>query len=168
MIGALLVDQADEPFPCFDTRSIGVLDQLVLAEAGVDRGEGAVPYDLVEWVQTEADRKLIAYGTMDLRNPHAGYLPSSAVAETEPFQPGAWYDCVLYLQPACYTVRTGHHLGLYIVPFCGFSDDAALYDTSSREEILAMGIEPDTLVPFTRNYSFTLDESASAASIPIL
>ena len=168
MIGALLVDQADEPFPCFDTRSIGVLDQRVIAEDGVDRGEGTEPYDLVEWVQTEANRKLIAYGTMDLRNPHTGYLPSSAAAESEPFLPDAWYDCVLYLQPAFYTVQAGHHLELYIVPFCGFSDDSALYDTASREEILAMGIDPDTLVPFTRNYSFTLDESASAASIPIL
>ena len=42
MAGAVLVDQADEPFPCFDVGSIGVLDQKIILENGVDRGKGTV------------------------------------------------------------------------------------------------------------------------------
>ena len=167
MLGAVLVDGADEPFPCFDAGPIGVLEQNVIRKGGVSRG-GAEPYDLVEWVQTEAQRKIISYGTMDLRNPDAGYLPASAVRRAEPIQPGTWYEYTLYLQPTVYTVPAGHHLELYIVPFCGFSNDMAMYDTCSYQELCDMGFDPDTLVPLTRDYRFTVDNRASHAIIPVI
>ena len=167
MLGAVLVDQAEEAFPCFDTGSIGVLDQQVIREDGVDRGAGAGPYDLVTWKQVERNRKIIAYGAMDLRNPEAGYMPSTAVRREEPIAAGTWYDYTLYLQPAYYTVAAGHRLELYIVPFCGFSDDAAVYDSFSPAELEAMGLQPEELVPVTRDYSFTVDNEASFAVIPV-
>ena len=120
MAGAVLVDQADEPFPCFDVGSIGVLDQKIILENGVDRGKGTVPYHLVKWTQKESKRKIISYGTVDLRNPEAGYTPATSVPEEELIQAGEWYDYTIHLQPAYYTVVPGHHLELYIVPFCGF------------------------------------------------
>ena len=168
MIGAVLVDRADEPFPCFETGSVGVLEQRVIRKNGVDRGENTEPYDLVEWVQTETRQKIIAYGAMDLRNPEAGYLPSSATTRDEPIRAGEWYDYTLWLQPAFYTIPAGHHLELYIVPFCGFSGDYAAFDSSSAEELAEAGMDPDAMVPFTRDYSFTVDNGASCADIPVM
>ena len=167
MIGAVLVDQADQAFPCFDVGSIGVLELRVIREDGVDRGDGVDPYDLVEWKQVERNRKVIAYGVMDLRNPEAGFLPASAETRAEPIAADAWYDYTLYLQPAYYTVPAGHRLELYIVPFCGFSDDAAIYDSYSAAELEDMGLRPEELVPVTRDYSFTVDQGASEALIPV-
>ena len=168
MLGAVLVDQAEEAFPCFDTGSIGVLDQQVIREDGVNRGAGAEPYDLVTWKQVERNRKIVAYGAMDLRNPEAGFMPSTAVRREEPIAAGTWYDYTLYLQPAYYTVAAGHRLELYIVPFCGFSDDAAVYDSFSPAELESMGLQPEELVPVTRDYSFTVDNEASFAVIPMV
>ena len=167
MLGAVLVDQADNAFPCFDAGGIGVLDQQVIQPGGVDRGEGVDPYDLVRWKHAERNRKIIAYGSMDLRNPEAGYMPSSAVTRKQEVAPDTWYDYVLYLQPAYYTVAAGHRLELYILPFCGFSDDAAVYDSYSPEELESMGLHLEELVPFTRDYSFTVDQRNSFAYIPV-
>lgn len=167
MMGAVLVDQADEAFPCFDVGGIGVLDQQVIQKDGVDRGEGAEPYDLVFWKQVPRNRKIIAYGAMDLRNPGAGYQPSSAVRREKEIEADAWQDVVISLQPAYYTVLSGHRLELYIVPFCGFSDDAATYDSYTREELENMGLQPDALIPVTRDYSFTVDHGSSFAEIPV-
>ena len=74
---------------------------------------------------------------------------------------------MLYLQPAFYTVAAGHRLELYIVPFCGFSDDAAVYDCFSPEELAAMGLQRETLVPMTRDYSFSVDQRNCCAVIPV-
>ena len=167
MLGAVLVDQADEAFPCFDTGSIGVLDQQLIREAEAEPEAGVKPYDLAVWKQTERKRKIISYGSMDLRNPEAGYMPSSAAKREESISAGTWYDYTLYLQPAFYTVAAGHRLELYIVPFCGFSDDAAVYDIFSPAELEAMGLRPEELVPVTRDYSFTVDNGGSYAVIPV-
>ncbi|MBR2664198.1 MAG: hypothetical protein IKE25_10820 [Clostridia bacterium] len=167
MLGAVLVDQAEDAFPCFDAGGIGVLDQQLIQPGSVDRGEGVEPYDLVQWKQAERNRKIIAWGSMDLRNPEAGYMPSAAARREEAIAADTWYDYVLYLQPAYYTVAAGHRLELYILPFCGFSDDAAVYDTYSPEEMESMGLRPEELVPFTRDYSFTVDQKNSSADIPV-
>ena len=168
MLGAVLVDSAAEPFACFDTGSIGVLDQRVIQEDGLDRGEGAEPYDLVEWVQTEKKRCVVSYGSLDLHNPESGYLPSSSVPRQEPIRAGEWYNYTLYLQPTCYTVAAGHTLELYIVPFCGFSDDSALYDSSSPSQLRSYGQDLKAFVPFTRDYSFTVDNGGSYARLPVV
>ena len=168
MLSAVLADQAEQPFPCFDAGGIGVLDQQVIREKGVDRGEGAAPYDLVAWKQAERDWKIIAYGSMDLRNPEAGYFPETAEKRAEAIRGDTWYDYTLYLQPSFYTVSPGHRLELYILPFCGFSDDAATFDSYSPAELEEMGLPPQTLVPFTRDYSFTVDNESSFAEIPCI
>lgn len=167
MLGAVLVDRAEEAFPCFDVGSVGVLEQQTIREGGVDRGEGVKPYDLVAWKQAERERKVIAYGVMDLRNPEAGYLPSTAVKREEDIAADTWYDYTLYLQPAYYTVPAGHRLELYIVPFCGFSDDAAVYDSFSAAELAEMGLRAEEMVPLTRDYRFTVDQGSSLAILPV-
>lgn len=168
MLGAVLVDSAAEPFACFDLGEGSYLERRVIREDGLDRGEGAEPYDLVEWVQTEKDRCIVSYGSLDLHNPESGYLPSSAVRRAEPIQAGEWYDYTLYLQPTCYTVPAGHRLELYIVPFCGFNDDSALYDSSSPSQLRSYGLDLKAFVPFTRDYSFTVDNSRSFARLPVV
>ena len=139
----------------------------MILEKGANRGEGAEAYDLVEWKQSQVQRHLISYGMMDLRNPEAGYEPETAVRRGEATEAGVCYPYTLYLQPSYYTVRAGHHLELYIVPFCGFSDDTALFDTNTAESLMEMGLDPDTMVPLTRDYAFTVDCSASYAEIPV-
>lgn len=166
MLGAVLVDQAEEPYPCFCVNSAGVLEQQVIRKNGLDRGEGTAPYDLVVWEQTERNRSIVTYGTMDLHNPASGYAPASAVRAEEPPEAERWYDYTLYLQPTYYTVPAGHRLELYIVPFCGFSDDLIPACAFTAEELSGMGIDPDTLAPFTRDYRFTVDCGASYALLP--
>ncbi len=166
MLGAVLVDRADSPFPCFDVGAVGVLDWDVLARGGVDRGEGVEGWDLVSWRQSEREAVIVSWGSMDLRNPEAGFSPASAARREEEILPGVFYDYTLYLQPAYYTVPAGHRLELYIVPFCGFSDDAAFYDTHSPGELEAMGLDPLTLVPVTRDYAFTVDNARSWCVLP--
>ena len=166
MLGAVLVDQADAVFPCFDVGSIGVLDQQPIREVNACRSKEVKPYNLVVWKQVERNRKIIAYGSMDLRNPEAGYMPSTAGKREKSIAAGIWYDYTLYLQPAYYTVAAGHRLELYIVPFCGFSDDTAIYDSSTPEELESMGLVPEAMVPVTRDYSFTVDNGESFAVIP--
>ena len=65
-------------------------------------------------------------------------------------------------------MAAGHRLELYILPFCGFSDDAAVYDTCSPVELESMGLQPEELVPFTRDYSFTVDQGNSFADLPVM
>ncbi len=168
MMGAVLVDRADSPFPCFDTGSVGVLDQDVILEGGVDRGEGAERYDLVSWRQMKKEAAIVSWGSMDLRNPEAGYEPSTAARREEDILPDTWYDCTVYLQPVFYTVPAGHRLELYIVPFCGFSDDSATYDMNTPESLKEMGLDPLTLAPVTRDYTFTVDNSRSWCDLPVM
>ena len=168
MMGAVLVDRADSPFPCFDTGSVGVLDQDVILEGGVDRGEGAERYDLVSWRQMKKEAAIVSWGSMDLRNPEAGYEPSTATRRVEDILPDTWYDCTVYLQPVFYTVPAGHRLELYIVPFCGFSDDSATYDMNTPEFLKEMGLDPLTLAPVTRDYAFTVDNSRSWCDLPVM
>ena len=166
MIGAVLVDHAESPFPSFGQAWAEVLDQEVLAENGINRGEGVLPYSLVQWKQTMHNRKIIAYGVMDLHNPDAGYEPESAVS-SKPIAKGTWYDYTLYLQPNFYTVLPGHTLEMYIVPFCGFSNDSAFYDTRTEEELTELGFDSKAIIPITRKYSFTVDLSHTCAVFPV-
>ncbi|MBQ6570475.1 MAG: hypothetical protein IJL87_09520, partial [Clostridia bacterium] len=168
MIGAVLVDTAEQEFPCFDTGSIGVLEQKVVAEKGVVMAENGEAYDLVEWEQRNCNKMIVSYGTMDLRNPEAGYEPATAIKRAEPIKAGEWYDYTIYLQPNYYTVAAGHRLELYIVPFCGFSSDYAAYDSCTAEELAMMGLNPKAMVPFTKDYSFTVDNSSSFGLLPVV
>ena len=99
MLGAVLVDQADTAFPCYNVGWSEVLGQTVLTKEGVDRGEGVEPYDLVQWDQEMKNRTVIAWGAADMRNPEAGYAPETAVARETPIENDTWYDYDLYLQP---------------------------------------------------------------------
>ena len=54
---------------------------------------------------------------MDLKQPKAGYFPSTAVKQEPPVTSGEWNDYELYLQPTLYTVQPGHSLELYIIPY---------------------------------------------------
>ena len=84
-----------------------------------------------------------------------------------PIESGAWYDYTLYLQPNYYTVPAGHTLELYVVPFCGFSNDSAFYDTLSEEELTELGFDHASMIPFVRNYSFTVDLSSLKVNLPV-
>ena len=138
-----LMDCSDVSFSTFDTRG---RDTLPLD----DIGQQAWTFDptepltrIVQWRQTEVLRKQVAWGTMDLKNPNAGYLPDTAVTPEEPVKEGEWYTYHLYLQPNLYTVLPGHRLELYIFP--SFKDETY--------------VAPPV--------SFTVDNSQSYAVIPV-
>ena len=166
MLGAVLVDRSDKPFMGFDA-GWDVLSVDILEECGVDRGEGVPPYNLAAYRQTEMTRKIVSYGCMDLRNPEAGYEPATAVERAEPVEAGEWYDYTVWLQPEYYTVQPGHRLEVYVVPFCGFSSSQFSNEAYSPEEMRDMGIDPASVVPFTHDYSFTVDCGMCSVSIPV-
>lgn len=166
MLGAVLVDRSDEPFMGFDA-GWDVLSVDILEEGGVDRGEGVPPYNLAAYRQTEMTRKIVSYGCMDLRTPEAGYEPATAVKRAEPVEAGEWYDYTIWLQPEYYTVQPDHRLEVYVVPFCGFSTSSFMNEAYSPEEMAEMGIDAASIIPFTHDYSFTVDCGMCSVSIPI-
>ena len=167
MMSAVLVDHAESPFHSYGYQWAEVLDQEILEENGVNRGEGVEPYSLVRWKETLQDRKIIGFGSIDLHNPDAAYAPSTCSQRETPIESGAWYDYTLYLQPNYYTIPAGHTLELYIVPFCGFSNDSAFYDTLTESELAEIGFDHASMIPFVRSYSFTVDMSALKAELPV-
>ena len=72
MMSAVLVDHAESPFHSYGYQWAEVLDQEILVENGVNRGEGVEPYSLARWKETLQDRKIIGFGSIDLHNPDAG------------------------------------------------------------------------------------------------
>jgi len=65
-------------------------------------------------------------------------------------------------------VLPGHRLEVYVLPFCGFSSADMTVEQFSPEELVEFGIDPKGLVPFSRDYSFTVDYGMSSASIPVV
>ena len=168
MLAAVLVDAADEPFGCYDVEWSEVLEQEILEADAVYRGNGVKPYSLASWKQKQNTRQVITYGSMDLRNPEAGYEPETAAAPASPIKADQYYTYTLYLQPSFYTLKEGHHLELYVVPYCGFSVDSAFYDTETEDSLRELGFDPAAMIPVTRDYSFTVDIAKSFAHLPLL
>ena len=165
MLSAVLVDAADEPFSTYDV-GWEVLTVDDVQKKGVDRGEGVPPYDLVEYHATEVTRKIVSYGSMDLRNPEAGYDPATAVKRAEPIEADTWYDYTIWLQPNFYTVQPGHRLEVYILPFCGFSSTDFALELSTPEQLVEYGVDPASIVPFHHDYRFTVN--GGSVDIPVV
>ena len=86
---------------------------------------------------------------------------------SEPIEAGEWYDYTIWLQPNYYTVQPGHRLEVYVLPFCGFSSSDLSVAIYTPEELEGFGIDPKGLVPFSQDYSFTVDCGTSSVSIPV-
>ena len=157
-VAAILVDYSDEPFDAYVPTSSGISQTVI----------GGSPYiesdKLVRWNNTPVHRKIIASGIMDLCDPHAGYLPSSAVDTANPAQSGEWYEYRLYLNPNIYTVEAGHRLELYILPYVGLPNE---WDNYTPEELEALGYTDSPPVIRRDDYTFTIDNRNSAAHIPL-
>ena len=152
-MSAVLVDRADSPFNCYvipEGRT--TLGRTIIKEKAVEVGGGHEPYDIAEWNSSMITSKIVAEGSIDLRNPEAGYEPSTAVTRSEPIKKGEYYDYTIWLNPNYYTVAAGHHLELYIVPFCSFSMEMSYYE---------LGYTSSNNAPITHDYSFTVDNSQS-------
>lgn len=163
MMSAMLVDRSDTEFGCYELpKGKSNLTVSTVEENVFSWGEGLATYSIAEYQQTMQKSKIIATGSLDLRNPEAGYQPSTSVKRAEPIRAGEWYDYTIYLQPNYYTVASGHHLELYLMPFCNFSNDESTYEVK-----LNKGENTSGLVPIMRNYSFTVDNSASYAQLPV-
>ena len=165
MLSAVLVDRAEESFAGYDS-GWDVVNYDILEAGGVDRGEGVPAYDLAEYRKTDMTCKIVAYGSMDLGDPQAGYEPASAAAGDRSIEADELYDYTIWLQPNFYTVQPGHKLEVYVLPFCGFSSDLAA-EAFTPEEMVEYGIDPDAIVPFRRNYSFTVDCGSCSVSVPV-
>ena len=153
IMSAVLVDRADSPFNFYvipEGRT--TLGRTIIKEKAVEVGGGHEPYDIAEWNSSMITSKIVAEGSIDLRNPEAGYEPSTAVTRSEPIKKGEYYDYTIWLNPNYYTVAAGHHLELYIVPFCSFSMEMSYYE---------LGYTSSNNAPITHDYSFTVDNSQS-------
>lgn len=144
MMSAMLVDMSEEEF---DTYRENNVPKVVTSPGGVWIGGGLPNYDLFEYGTQSVKYKVIAAGWMDLYNPNAGYDSKSA-AQTDrvELEPGKYYDYTLYLQPNIYTVKEGHKLALVIYTY-----DPSKYSAPSDSQ----------------QYSITIDNSATYATIPL-
>lgn len=86
------------------------LPNKTVRENGGWVGGGADNFDLVEYGMTSTKNKSIGEGYIDVFNPSATYVSSSAVKES--ITAGAAYDYTVYIQPTFYTVKAGHTMEL--------------------------------------------------------
>lgn len=156
---AVLLDVADEPFDAF---MVGGAPQheLLLAGEGNSRD-----YNIVRWTQGKTTKKKVASGGMDLRNPEADYEPVTATKRAEPIQADTYYDYTIWLDPTYYTVRAGHRLELYVVPFL----DYTRYEDKDTQNYMLerMGLDPSSLMNLRTDYSFTIEDAKSYAVLPV-
>ncbi len=164
-LAAVLVDTADTEFPVFTKGYAGIENK----EMGtLDYGKGLDPVKLVQWMPTQAKKKIVSYGVMDLKNPDAGYMPETAVKSRTAVQSNTWNDYTVYLQPTFYTLKQGHRLELYIVPYVNGSYMQDVADVFPEEEIASrFRCTLDGLCRHTRDYRFTIDNSHSTAELPV-
>ena len=147
MMSAMLVDIDESGFKTYNTGSGSQVPTTLIKEKGAWMGGGLENFDLVEYAQTDVTYKVIARGWMDLYNPDAGYDSSTADrSKRVDLVPGQFYDYTLYLQPNLYTIEEGHSLALVIYTF-----------EPGRYSQPAAG----------QNYTITIDNSATFASIPV-
>ena len=126
-------------------------------------GDGFFVPDTVNWKQVKASRKIVTFGRMDLRNPEAGYDSASATERDEPIKANTYYDYTIWLDPTYYTVQAGHRLELYIVPFCGYSEESEL----SGEDTNSLVAEAaDAAMDLDQAYTITIQSDKSSASLP--
>ena len=159
MMSAVLYDVADEPFGAFGVT--GSVESEVIT-----KGDGStLNYDLVRWKQDQTTRKLISTGSIDLRNPEAGYEPATATKRAQPIEADTYYDYTIWLKPTYYTVQQGHRLELYLVPFLNYASYA---DSSTRDYMLGrQGLDSSNIMNIRTDYSFTIQNAASSATLPL-
>lgn len=132
----------------------------------VSKGEGnSRSYDLVQWTQAQTTRKVISTGHIDLRNPEADYEPATATKRSTPIQANTYYDYTVWLDPTYYTVQPGHRLQLYIVPFLNYNNVSN--DGTVDPQLAKMGLDASALMHIRTNYSFTIDNANSYATLPL-
>ena len=161
MMCALLVDAADAPFA---TYAMGAMPEAETVQERDETKDPAYAYSTIRWKQIEASRKIVTFGRMDLRNPEAGYDPASATVRDEPIEANTYYDYTIWLEPTYYSVQAGHHLELYIVPFCGFLNAS---EVAGEEAVPVLAEEgSDASMDLRQDYTITIQNDKSSASIP--
>ena len=110
----MLADVCEQPFDsygCHDAPRTEVETSLVRKD-GIALGGGFV-LDEKKLVPTHKCFKVFARGYLDLCNPDAGYLPSSAAGHIT-LKPGEMHCYTAWLNPDVYTVEKHHHLAVLI------------------------------------------------------
>ena len=110
----MLADVCEQPFDsygCHDAPRTEVETSLVRKD-GIALGGGFV-LDEKKLVPTHKCYKVFARGYLDLCNPDAGYLPSSAAGHIT-LKPGEMHCYTAWLNPDVYTVEKHHHLAVLI------------------------------------------------------
>ena len=158
MMHAILVDTADEPFYAH------TIDNVRREPVG-KRADYPRDYTMAKFVGGKVAKKVVATGAIDFRNPEAGYEPYTAVKREDPIEESTYYDYTIWLRPTYYTVQAGHRLELYLVPFYGYSEYP---DAEGRDYILEKnGLDASCLMNIRNDYTFTIDNGKSSASIPV-
>ncbi|MEE8808188.1 MAG: CocE/NonD family hydrolase [Lactimicrobium sp.] len=110
----MLADVSEEPFDSFmchdDLRT--EVETALVKENGIDLG-GGFTLDEKKLVPTHKCYKVFARGYLDLCNPDAGYLPSSAQGHIA-LQKNEMHTYTAWLNPDVYTVEKHHHLVVLI------------------------------------------------------
>lgn len=164
-VAAALVDVCDKEYDAYDPQYTDIASETITT---ADYINGEKPYSIVKWKQNKIRKKIISTGIMDLKQPKAGYMPSTAVKQEPPVKSAEWNDYELYLQPTLYTVQPGHRLELYIIPYINGSYGKDIVEIFPPEELWRrFRITPETAVRHMRDYGFTIDNTQSAAEIPI-
>ena len=156
-----LVDRCDEPFMAYDPDR-----SPIHGEADVP-GDSVKTKSIISWNPSATNKKIITRGHIDLNNPDADYEPFTAVKAEEPIEAGEYYDYTVYLNPNYYTIRPGHKLELYIVPFGGFEKYGLYSDMFTDEQMKEMGMYIEDYTRLYRNYTFTIDNTNSYAILPV-
>ena len=157
-MSVVLLDAADKPYSAF---GVGEIENEV-----IEKGSGSsLSYDLVRWKQGQTTKKVVSTGTVDLRNPEAGYEPATATTRNQPISADTYYDYTVFLNPTYYTVQPGHHLELYVVPFLNYIE----YESEEgRDYMLArQGLDPASIMTLRKDYAFTIDNASSYTTLPL-
>ena len=141
MVSAMLVDISDTAFPVFNT-SGSYVPKNTLAEDSYWQAGNLKKFDLVELMTSDVNYKIITRGWMDLCNPDAGFVSSSANEKVNLVE-GQYYEYTISLQPNVYEVPAGHELALVIYAH-----------------------EP-SMKSYSQNYTITLDNASISAVIPV-
>lgn len=141
MVSAMLVDLSDEAFDVFYNTG-NYVDKNTLDKDGYWQAGNLKKFDLVELITSKVNYQIIARGWMDLCNPKAGFVSSSATGKIS-LKEGEANTYTISLQPNVYEVAAGHKLAVVLYPY-----------------------EPN-MKSYTQNYLIHLDDSSIKVSIPV-
>lgn len=155
-MSVMLVDEADEEFDAYVEDPDDPNGMLTTEGARIRIGDGLREVHEVSFKQERVKRKLITQGWINLLYPGAGWEPESSKDPGVSISPDTYYNYTVCLMPTYYTVKKGHRLCIYILPYSGAN--LRIYEESILDKPVT---EPTNDVIYDREYAFTVDNKNS-------